>query len=181
MSNLLLDLQLINQLRMETTPTLQITAKEFRNMYFPEVENAHLYELMEGEIVSRSGPTTPHQRVSRKLAVAIDSFVESQKLGEVFYAPIDVLLNDYNFFQPDLVFVVNHQKEIVTPGFIKDSPDLVIEIISSSSVIRDRVQKKKVYQRCGVKEYWLVSLENAEIEVFVLDKNEYQLLRRNCN
>ncbi len=160
---------------MSTILTQQITANEFRNMYFDEEENAHLYELMEGEIIRRGGAATLHQSISRNLLFAIETFNREKQLGTIFYAPIDVILDNYNLFQPDLVFVGNWQKEIITPKYINGSPDLVVEIISPSSVIRDRINKKQVYERTSVKEYWLVSPEYAEIEIFVLENGKYQL------
>jgi len=160
---------------MEATQSVdKITVETFRGMYLEDTDT-HYYELMEGEVVKRSAPAIIHQRILRKLLVAINSFVESTKAGEIFCAPIDVLLDNYNLLQPDLVFISNVQKNIITNFGIKGAPEIVIEILSPTSVMRDRFAKKRIYQRSGVKEYWLVSPEYEEIEIFVLKDNVYDL------
>ena len=150
------------------------TVDTFRSMYFDDTDNFY-YELLEGEMIKKSAPAPIHQRILRKLLVAINSFVENNNAGEVFCAPIDVLLDKYNLLQPDLVFISNAQKSILTSSGINDAPDLVIEIVSPCSIVRDSVEKKRIYQRSGVKEYWLVYPLYEEIEVFVLKDNLYDI------
>jgi len=160
---------------METIPSIdKITVDTFRSMYLDDTYTQY-YELMEGEIVKRSAPSIIHQRVSRRLLVAINEYVGKNGNGEVLYAPIDVLLDNYNLLQPDLIFISNERKGVITKDGIRSAPDLVIEILSPSSVMRDRITKKRIYQRSGVKEYCLVSPEYEEIEVFVLKDNVYDL------
>lgn len=55
------------------------------------------------------------------------------------------------------------------------TPDLIVEIISPSSVQRDRYQKKELYERFAVREFWLVDPQNRSIEIFTLAQNQYQL------
>ena len=131
------------------------------------------YELLDGEIMKKNAPTPWHQRLSRMLLRQIDNHVTEKKLGEVFYSPIDVFLNDYNAPQPDLVFVSEAKKNLVTNDGImgRDGgpvPNLVVEIISPSSVKRDRFQKRIIYERFSVPEYWIADPQNQEIEVYTL-------------
>lgn len=126
------------------------------------------YELLDGEIMKKNAPTPWHQRLSRMLLRQIDNHVTEKKLGEVFYAPIDVFLNDYNAPQPDLVFVSEAKKNLITNDGIVGVPDLVVEIISPSSVKRDRFQKRGIYERFAVPEYWIADPQNQEIEVYTL-------------
>ena len=161
---------------METlTNTEKISVDDFKKMYFIETDDAPHLELMEGQIVQKSSPSPFHQRISRKILKLIDNYVVSNDLGEVFYSPIDVILDSYNLLQPDLLFISNEQKNIVSKDGIIGSPALVIEIISPSSVMRDRVHKKKIYERNGVKKYWLVYPEYEEIEIFELKDGKYDL------
>ncbi|CAN5496632.1 Uma2 family endonuclease [soil metagenome] len=160
---------------METTQSVdKITVETFRSMYFDDTDDFY-YELLEGEMIKKSAPAPIHQAVSRNLMYEIETYNRQKTLGIVLCAPIDVLLDKYNQFQPDLIFITGERKSLITKDGIKGAPDLVIEIISPSSVMRDRIEKKRIYQRSGVKEYWLVSPEYEEIEVFVLKDNVYDL------
>lgn len=160
---------------METTQSAdKITVETFRSMYFDDTDDFY-YELMEGELIKKSARAPIHQAVSGKLYFEIETYNRLKKLGIVLCAPIDVLLDKYNQLQPDLIFIINERKSLMTKDGIKGAPDLVIEIISPSSVMRDRIEKKRIYQRSGVREYWLVSPEYEEIEVFVLKDNVYDL------
>jgi Uma2 family endonuclease len=150
------------------------TVEDFHRM--ENLDENHYYELIEGEIVKKSAPHYEHQRTSRKLTVALDKLVTEKKLGEVFYAPIDVYLDDLNFYQPDLVFISEAQKEILSEeGLIEGVPDLVIEILSPSTGKYDRGGKMRVYEQHGVKEYWIVDLANKLIEVYVLENQRFDL------
>lgn len=100
------------------------------------------------------------------------SHVKTQKLGEVFFAPIDVFLDDESVPVPDLVFVSNANKHLITNDGIMGAPDLVVEIISPSSIKRDRVQKLKLYKRFSIGEYWLIDPANESIEIYHYDAKE---------
>ena len=157
------------------TTTEKITVEDFKKMYFIESEDAPYMELMEGQIIQKSSPSLAHQIISGKLFFALETFNRMHSLGQVVTAPIDIVLDRYNCLQPDLVFILNDQKDIITNNGIIGSPALAIEIISPSSAMRDRVHKKKIYERNGVKEYWLVYPEYEEIEIFELKNGLYEL------
>jgi Uma2 family endonuclease len=106
----------------------------------------------------------------------LQPFVINNKLGEIFYAPIDTYLDDLNFYQPDLVFVSEAQKEILSEGgLIEGVPDLVIEILSPSTGKYDRGSKMRVYEQHGVKEYWIIDLANKIIEVYIIKNQHFDL------
>ncbi|MBI5789059.1 MAG: Uma2 family endonuclease [Candidatus Schekmanbacteria bacterium] len=133
------------------------------------------YELVEGELLMTPAPNTEHQRISRKLEFKLAKFVEDNDLGEVFDAPCDVYLDEENCLQPDILFIAKDRLNIIGKNNIQDAPDLVVEIISESSVYRDSVRKKKLYAKFGVKEFWLVAPEEKMIEVYNLDNQRYRL------
>lgn len=152
----------------------KITVEEFRQMEF-EGEDAY-YELINGEIVKKSGPTPLHQKVLSSLSYKIMNFVSDKQFGEVFTGPIDVFLDNYNHFLPDLLFISKKNTDIINyKEGIFGAPDLVVEIISPSSVKIDRVNKFRQYEKAEVLEYWLVDPNNASIEVYKLDKEGYDL------
>ena len=153
----------------------KVSVAEFREMRFDNNDN-YYYEIIDGETIRKSAPTPMHQRICRKLIVILDSFINEKKLGEIFQSPIDVYLDEYNKSQPALVFVSDEKKAIITNDGIMGIPDLIIEIISPGSVIRDRIEKKNLYERMLVKEFWLIDPQYEAIEIYTLQNNRYELL-----
>ena len=151
------------------------TYEEFRQMEFDGNDNFY-YELINGEIVKKSAPSPQHQRLSKNLFRQLDKYIIETKKGEIFYAPIDVFLDQYCVPQPDLVFVSSANTHHITKHGIECVPDLVVEVISPSSVIRDRIEKKNIYENFGVKEFWLIDPQNEEVEIYFLENKRYELL-----
>ena len=133
------------------------------------------YELIEGDMLMTPAPIPKHQRISRKIEFIFEKYVTENELGEVFDAPCDVYLDDGNVVQPDIFFISRERLDIIGEKNIQGAPDLVVEIISESTAYRDFVQKKKLYAKFGVKEYWIVIPEEASIEVHVLKDKIYTL------
>jgi Uma2 family endonuclease len=135
------------------------------------------YELIEGELLMTPSPVTEHQRISRDLGFEILKSVRENDLGEVFYAPYDVYLDDENVVQPDILFISKERLNIIGEKDIQGAPDLVIEILSENTAYRDFVQKKKLYARFGVKEYWIVIPGEELVEVYILKDKTYILYK----
>jgi Uma2 family endonuclease len=133
------------------------------------------YELIEGELLMTPSPVTRHQRISRKIEFMLEKYVTENDLGEIFYAPFDVYLDDENVVQPDILFISKVRLDIIGEKNIQGAPDLVIEIISEATAYRDLVQKKKLYARFGVKEYWIVLPEESSVEIYSLKDNAFVL------
>jgi len=159
---------------METTMK-KISYQEFRQMEFDD-DDRFLYELLNGELVKRSAPSPLHQRISGRLFSKINSWINEKNLGELFYSPIDVFLDDYNVPQPDLIFIKKERLGIVhlEKGII-GMPDLVIEILSPGSIKRDRFEKMKIYQQFKAPEYWIVDPANGSIEVYALRDDKFEV------
>lgn len=151
-----------------------IEKKKFTYEDYLKTPDDKRYELIEGELLMTPSPIPQHQRISRDLEFELLRFVKANNLGEVFDAPCDVYLDDENVVQPDILFISKERLNIIGEKNIKGSPDLVIEIISESSAYRDMVQKKKLYAKFGVKEYWVVIPEEGSIEIFILKDSTYQ-------
>ena len=103
------------------------------------------------------------------------SLILSVGIGYVFAAPIDVYFTDTDVVQPDLVFISNARAHIITDDNIRGAPDLVVEILSPSTEQRDRVFKRSLYARHGVKEYWLADTRRKTIEQLLLDGDDFRL------
>ena len=132
------------------------------------------YELIYGELLMTPSPIPFHQRISRRLGFALTKFVEENDMGEVFYAPCDVFLNNENVVQPDIFFISKERLNIIGEKKIQGAPDLVVEIISENSAYRDMVQKKRLYAKFGVKEYWIVIPKEGMVEIYLLKDDSFQ-------
>ena len=131
------------------------------------------YELLEGDLLLVPGPTTYHQRILIRLSTILHLFVVSEGLGEVFISPCDVVLSSYDVVQPDLLFVSNERSHIITPDNIQGGPDLVVEILTTSTADRDLGYKRTLYARHGVVEYWVLDPEAKTMEVLRLGQEEF--------
>lgn len=120
-------------------------------------------QLINGELIMSPAPSTEHQRILRKLFQIFDKFNLS---GEIFFAPIDLYINDKNVFQPDLVYLSEKNKVSITGRGIEGPVDLIVEVISPSNSYTDRNQKKKAYLDFGVEEYWIVDPANKTLEIY---------------
>ena len=135
------------------------------------------YELIGGELLMTPSPVPRHQRISRKIEFQLEEFVTENDLGEVFYTPCDVHLDNENVVQPDILFISKDRLNIIGEKNIEGAPDLAIEILSEITAYRDLIQKKKLYSRFGVKEFWIVIPGEESIEVYILKDNTFLLYR----
>ena len=126
------------------------------------------YELLDGDLVTIATPGELHQSVSAQLGWRLVQFASENNSGRVYHAPFDVVLSDTDVVQPDLLFISNERDHIITPENIQGAPDLVVEILSSSTATRDRTFKRTLYARHGVKEYWMVDTTEKDITVLLL-------------
>ena len=118
-------------------------------------ENAHA-EWVDGEVLVFMPPKTKHERLSRLFAALFGLYAEYFGLGEVFIAPYEMVLQPGKLSrEPDLLFVAREHADRITAARLIGPADLVIEIISDSSVTRDRETKFAEYQAAGIPEYWL--------------------------
>ncbi|HYL04554.1 MAG TPA: Uma2 family endonuclease [Thermoanaerobaculia bacterium] len=126
------------------------------------------HELIEGEHIVSAAPTLRHQRVAFNLAFAISAFVRPRALGEVFMAPVDVLFSQFDVVEPDVLFVAAVNAPRLRESHVEGAPDLAIEVLSPSSVRIDRVRKLSLFERHGVREYWLADPATDTLEVYRL-------------
>ncbi|MSU57363.1 MAG: Uma2 family endonuclease [Pedosphaera sp.] len=131
-------------------------------------------ELWEGEIIMSPTPVPDHQRIVSRLYKLMDAFVMSRKLGEVFLSPLDVVLTQKHVVQPDVFFISKPRLHLVT-NRVRCAPDLAVEVLSPGRRRRDRVDKKELYEKFGVREYWIVDPEACTLEIFALEKGVYKL------
>lgn len=123
------------------------------------------YEVLEGDLRMVPAPGTGHQRMLGRLYRAVGDFAESHGLGSVYFAPVDVVLDEDSVVQPDLLVVLNQNLPRIKPEGVFGAPDLVVEILSPSNAHRDRGIKRRLYGRYGVQEYWIVDPQERTVEV----------------
>src|SRR6185295_2269550 len=124
---------------------LEKQTKRWTYEEYSRLDDDRHYEIIDGNLLVAPAPDMWHQDSSRKLFRLIDRFVARNRLGEVFYAPVDVVFDPENTVQPDLVFIAAAYTSIIQRRAIFGIPDLIIELISPSSVRRDRYEKKALY------------------------------------
>lgn len=110
-------------------------------------------------------PLTTHQLILSKIYDLISDFVEGTDLGMVLFAPVDVVLSNENVVQPDLLFIAKNRMGILKRENIQGAPDLVVEILSEGTKKWDLEIKRKLYEKYGVREYWIVDPEARSVEV----------------
>ena len=137
-----------------------------------------LTQILNGVTIMAPSPFGFHQQLSMNLSRILGTFIHKNKKGKLFASPLDVILEEgLNVVQPDLIYIKNENMSIFHPnGHIRGVPDLLIEIVSSGSVSRDTVEKYAIYEKYGVKEYWIVFPEHKVIEVFILKEGKFSLL-----
>ena len=139
-------------------------------------DDGRRYEILDGELEVSPAPAPRHQAVLGNLLWILHGHGQERGLGRVYCAPIDVILAPSTVVQPDLVFVAAGREAIVTERAIEGPPDLVVEILSSWSVLRDRVAKAALYARYGVRQYWVVDPDTRALEIYEADGAEYRLV-----
>jgi Uma2 family endonuclease len=130
-------------------------------------------EKINGEIIMMSPrPAINHNRVITRISSIFDHFLQGKRC-EAFSDGVDVHLDENNVVIPDAMIVCN--KDIIKSDGIYGAPDLVAEVISPSTAKRDKGVKKDLYEKHGVKEYWIVSPIEKSIEVWLLKEGKYEL------
>ena len=139
--------------------------------YDERAENPR-YELIDGVERLQAQPNTNHSRIARNLSHIIYRYLRGKKCE--LFGEVDVFFDENNRFVPDLVVVCDKSK--VKLNGIYGAPDLVIEILSPSTAKNDRREKKMVYEKSGVREYWIVEPASKNVEVYHLKNNELCLV-----
>lgn len=99
--------------------------------------------------------------------------MKASKKGTARTAPYDVYLDKKNAFQPDIIYISNERMNLIKPNGLHGAPDLVIEILSPSNAKYDLEEKKDVYARSGVTEYWIINPEDNSATGYYLAGDEY--------
>jgi Uma2 family endonuclease len=144
-------------------PETRFTYDDF--LLFPDDGKRH--EIIDGEHYETPSPDTRHQDLVVRLCLAVGSFLrENPGHGCVFVAPFDVVFSFHDVVEPDLVFIAADQLQILTERNVQGAPALVVEVLSAGTRKRDEQIKRHLFDRGGVREYWLVDPELDLIKVY---------------
>jgi Uma2 family endonuclease len=140
-------------------------------------DDGNRYEIIQGVLFVTNAPNLDHQFTVTALAGEFYSFVKGKSIGRVFVAPCEVHLSERSKpVQPDLFFIQQSRLPTRSAPFFAGAPDLIVEVISPSSIRLDRVIKFTEYEQTEVTEYWIVDPLARIIEIYVLSNGEYGLL-----
>ena len=123
------------------------------------------HEIIDGVHFVTPAPSLQHQRVSMRLAAALAHYLEIHPVGEVLAAPVDTVFTQWDVVEPDLVFVADDQRGILTEPNIQGAPALVMEILSPGTKKRDLGVKQDLFDRGGVREYWIVDPKATAVTI----------------
>jgi Uma2 family endonuclease len=145
------------------TPRVKLTYDDF--VLFPDDGKRH--ELIDGEHYVTPSPARKHQTISWNLTLLIGNYLRANPIGRAFAAPLDVVFSDFDVVEPDLLFISKaRQDDILTAKHVRGAPDLVVEIGSPATRKRDETIKRRLYEKFGVSEYWVVDPELDSIHVY---------------
>jgi Uma2 family endonuclease len=131
-------------------------------------------EMIDGELVVMPPPTADHQSVSGNTVFAPERHLCPSRLGRAYAAPIGVRFTPDNVVQPDFVVVLAERLHIAGGNSIDGAPNLVVEMLSPSTRVRDLGTKRDLSARFGVQAYGVLDPSTATIRVLALDVDRFE-------
>lgn len=145
------------------TPGVKLTYDDF--VLFPEDGQRH--ELIDGAHYVTPSPARKHQAIVWNLTLLVGNYLRDQPVGRAFSAPFDVVFSEFDVVEPDLLFISSARLlDVLTTKHVRGAPDLVVEIGSPTTRKRDETIKRRLYERFGVSEYWVIDPEAESVRVY---------------
>lgn len=137
-------------------------------------DDGRRYEVIGGYLYVSPAPRPNHQQIIVQLAHALTAFANQNRAGQIYVAPIDVILPGLaSPVQPDILFIAGERLDIVKENLIEGAPDLIVEVLSPGNPDYVRRTKYELYAEAQVKEYWIVDPESCTVDVFALRGSLY--------
>ncbi len=140
---------------------------------FEMLPEGTLAEVINNVIYMSPAPSFPHQEVLSNLHTSINLYVRENNLGKCLVSPIDVYFDNTNVFQPDIIFISNENMGIVKDEKVKGAPDLIVEVLSPGNKKHDTERKRPVYEKHGVKEFFIIDPRSKEVITYYLVNNKF--------
>jgi Uma2 family endonuclease len=154
----------------KSAPPVKLTYEDF--LLFPDDGKRH--ELIDGEHYVTPSPSLRHQTIVGNLFLALGKFLENHPIGRVWVAPLDVVLTKFDGVEPDLIYVSRERASVLTRQNIQGAPDLAVEILSPGTRKTDEVTRRRAYERCGIREYWVFDPELDLVKVYRLTGGKFE-------
>ncbi|HGJ65846.1 TPA: Uma2 family endonuclease [bacterium] len=151
----------------KTMPEGKVSYEEFLDW----LDEDTLAEWVDGEIIIKPLPSIRHQNLAKFLLMLINQYVELNELGEVIIAPFQMKLITGR--ELDIIFVSKEHLGRIKDTFIDGPADMVVEIVSPESMVRDRGEKYFEYESGGVPEYWLIDPIREQAEFYRLGEDKH--------
>ena len=137
-------------------------------------DDGNRYELHEGELSVTPAPGTRHQQVLLNLALVLAPHVRAHTAGELFIAPFDCIMTNITVVEPDLLYIDEGRRQLLSERALEGAPTLAIEIVSPSTGHIDRRRKMTLYAKHDVTWYWIVDPNIRTIDVYRLEGDAYR-------
>ena len=131
------------------------------------------YQLLNGKLIMSPAPNRQHQKLIVELLRQVSQLCKNSNIGEVYVAPSDVYLDDENVVQPDIYFFSTQRLQFLSDRGAEAAPDLIIELLSPSHAYYDLRYKLDLYERVGVKEYFIVDPEDHMVVAYRLQNGKF--------
>ena len=142
---------------------VKLTYDDF--LLFPDDGRRH--ELIDGEHYVTPSPNMKHQVISGNLHFMIRSWLEQHPVGRIFYAPFDVVFTNFDVVEPDLLYMSHARAaQVLRAKHVTGAPEIVVEIGSPDTRKRDETIKRRLYERSGVSEYWVMDPDLELVRVY---------------
>ena len=128
------------------------------------------WELIGGEPIMMASPNKRHQEICLNLSIALKKALKNCEDCEIFIAPMDYIIDEYNVVQPDVLVVCNDENS----NFITETPKIIFEVLSFSTAKRDRTKKYQMYEKAGVAYYAIINPNFETIEIYRLKRGLFQ-------
>ncbi len=129
-------------------------------------DDGRRYELIEGELVLNPAPNLRHQAIIGNLYLALRLYLDQHRSGKVFVAAVDVVLSIENVLEPDVIVVLADRVSRLQKKNVQGAPNIAIEVLSEGSRRKDEVIKRRLYERFGVDEYWIVDPQIDRVKIY---------------
>lgn len=153
----------------------KMTYEEFLREY-----DGQYAEYVDGEILSNMSVTDKHDFLTNFLATILTFYISTKELGRICREPYQMKMtfgNKTKGREPDIFFVATENFDRIKEQYFEGAADLVIEVISPESIVRDSEDKFEEYETAGVKEYWLLNPNRRTANFYGFDEDgKYKML-----
>jgi len=155
---------------MAIQPIAKMTAESYFQL--DDYQEHDLIQLINGEVLIGMPPIPKHQRIVREILVML-TLLAREVGGEALDSPIEVYLDEYNVYEPDVLYMSPDSNCTVKGKRLEGAPELIVEVLSPSTAKYDKREKYAGYEQHGVQEYWIVDPVHELIDVWTLDAGKF--------